>query len=94
MECPFCSRRRRMLDVFERAKEALRVVYENPLAYVGDKVADLQDLAHDIQVYLEILKKELPDMDREDPLDGDHESALASCGWGTDEDYGLYDQIK
>ena len=79
-----------MLDVFERAKEALRVVYENPLAYVGDKVADLQDLAHDIQVYLEILKKELPDME----MDGDHDSALASCGWGTDEDYGLYDQIK
>lgn len=24
------------------------------------------------------------------PLDGDHESALASCGWGTDEDYGYY----
>jgi hypothetical protein len=22
------------------------------------------------------------------PLDGDAESALASCGWGTDEDYG------
>ncbi len=25
------------------------------------------------------------------PLDGDAESALASCGWGTDEDYGCYD---
>lgn len=24
------------------------------------------------------------------PLDGDAESALASCGWGTDEDYGGY----
>lgn len=24
------------------------------------------------------------------PLDGDAQSALASCGWGTDEDYGLY----
>lgn len=24
------------------------------------------------------------------PLDGDAESALASCGWGTDEDYGYY----
>ena len=32
-----------------------------------------------------------PDQDCEpDPgdLDGDHGSALASCGWGTDEDYG------
>jgi hypothetical protein len=25
------------------------------------------------------------------PLDGDATSALASCGWGTDEDYGCYD---
>ena len=25
-------------------------------------------------------------------MDGDAESALASCGWGTDEDYGDYDQ--
>ena len=28
-------------------------------------------------------------VDRED-MDGDHESALASCGWGTDEDYGCF----
>ena len=26
----------------------------------------------------------------DDSLDGDHESGLASCGWGTDEDYGYY----
>ncbi len=26
----------------------------------------------------------------DDSMDGDHESALASCGWGTDEDYGGY----
>jgi hypothetical protein len=29
-----------------------------------------------------------PDFD--DPMDGDHESGLASAGWGTDEDYGYY----
>jgi hypothetical protein len=23
-------------------------------------------------------------------MDGDHESGLASAGWGTDEDYGFY----
>jgi len=28
--------------------------------------------------------------DYDDSMDGDHESALASCGWGTDEDYGCY----
>jgi len=26
--------------------------------------------------------------DYDDSMDGDHESALASAGWGTDEDYG------
>lgn len=31
------------------------------------------------------------DVDRfDDSMDGDHESGLASCGWGTDEDYGCY----
>lgn len=33
------------------------------------------------------------DMDSgyDDSMDGDHESALASAGWGTDESYGGYD---
>ena len=26
----------------------------------------------------------------DESMDGDHESALASAGWGTDEDYGCY----
>jgi hypothetical protein len=26
----------------------------------------------------------------EDTMDGDHDSAMTSCGWGTDEDYGYY----
>ena len=25
-----------------------------------------------------------------DNMDGDHDSAMSSCGWGTDEDYGYY----
>jgi len=29
--------------------------------------------------------------DFNDDMDGDAGSALASCGWGTDEDYGCYD---
>jgi hypothetical protein len=24
-------------------------------------------------------------------MDGDHDSAMTSAGWGTDEDYGLYE---
>jgi len=26
----------------------------------------------------------------DDSMDGDHDSAMESCGWGTDEDYGYY----
>ena len=29
-----------------------------------------------------------PDLD--ESMDGDHDSAMASAGWGTDEDYGYY----
>jgi hypothetical protein len=29
-----------------------------------------------------------PDEDYDESMDGDHASALASAGWGTDEDYG------
>lgn len=28
--------------------------------------------------------------DYNDDMDGDHDSAMTSCGWGTDEDYGYY----
>lgn len=28
--------------------------------------------------------------DYDDSMDGDHDSALASVGWGTDENYGYY----
>lgn len=33
----------------------------------------------------------MDDFDYDDSMDGDHESGLASAGWGTDEDYGLYE---
>ena len=26
----------------------------------------------------------------DDSMDGDHDSAMTSCGWGTDENYGHY----
>jgi hypothetical protein len=26
----------------------------------------------------------------DDSMNGDHDSAMSSCGWGTDEDYGYY----
>jgi len=41
---------------------------------------------------LQVLDDEsgMDDYDDGEAMDGDHESALASCGWGTDEDYGYY----
>ena len=30
------------------------------------------------------------DNDYDDSMDGDHDSAMTSCGWGTDEDYGNF----
>ena len=30
------------------------------------------------------------DRDYDESMDGDHDSAMTSCGWGTDEDYGYY----
>ncbi len=33
------------------------------------------------------------DFDGDGSMDGDHESALASAGWGTDEDYGYFGDL-
>lgn len=30
------------------------------------------------------------DMEYDDSMDGDHDSAMTSAGWGTDEDYDYY----
>jgi hypothetical protein len=30
------------------------------------------------------------DNDFNESMDGDHDSSMTSCGWGTDEDYGYY----
>ena len=40
----------------------------------------LEDTANEILI----------DDEFDDSMDGDHDSALASIGWGTDEDYGAY----
>jgi hypothetical protein len=32
--------------------------------------------------------------DLDDGMDGDHDSAMASAGWGTDEDYTMWDDIE
>jgi hypothetical protein len=83
-------------ELFDKAKEAMRVLFENPLADDLDKLQGLLDLAHDAVSYADILSHRLylqvygTDVERDDPMDGDHQSALSSAGWGDDEDYGLY----
>ena len=32
--------------------------------------------------------------DYDESMDGDHDSAMTSAGWGTDEDYGHYDDYE
>ena len=41
-----------------------------------------------VQTVLEAMESE--EYIGDDSMDGDHASALASAGWGTDEDYGCY----
>jgi hypothetical protein len=50
-----------------------------------------EDIAKELNVPLEMVQEYLAQFDEEiwdDSMDGDAESALASAGWGTDEDYG------
>lgn len=47
-----------------------------------DNISDLQEAIEELV--------EADSEDYDDSMDGDHESALASCGWGTDEDYGYF----
>ena len=66
------------IDSFNTREEAEKMANEYSVAYNGP-VAIVE-----VEVEWE------DDYDYDDSMDGDHESALASCGWGTDEDYGYY----
>lgn len=64
--------------------------------YLGTPAAvvakDLNVPVDFVQEFYDNLEDELDTMDYDasydDSMDGDAASALASCGWGTDEDYG------
>lgn len=47
-----------------------------------------EDEVEDMMDSNELSERFEPEDDYDESMDGDHESALASCGWGTDEDYG------
>lgn len=56
-----------------------------------DRIAEIVGLSENLVA--EIIDEFIAMENEADPgdQDGDHESALASVGWGTDEDYGSYD---
>ena len=59
---------------------------DDDMAYVGDEEDSNYDDYNDFHEG----EDEAYSDDFDDSMDGDHESGLASCGWGTDEDYGYY----
>ena len=70
----------------ELITEVVRHVSEHHFAQALREVAAEHNLSLD---YDEVFADDGDYYD--DSMDGDHASALASCGWGTDEDYGCYD---
>lgn len=49
-------------------------------------VSDAENIVYDIEAVVTIEQE----AKYHDMMDGDHQSALTSVGWGTDEDYGYF----
>jgi len=43
-----------------------------------------------LQMVYDVLDEQENEPTIDESMDGDHDSAMASAGWGTDEDYGYY----
>jgi hypothetical protein len=43
-----------------------------------------------LQMVYDVLDEQENESTIDESMDGDHDSAMASAGWGTDEDYGYY----
>jgi hypothetical protein len=79
---PFYDKENKMSqDSFDRFDEmAERTIYP----WIDDESHDHNDVNYDD--YSDFYDEE----DYDDSMDGDHDSAMESAGWGTDEDYGYY----
>ena len=56
------------------------------------KRKDVIDMAdYDDSVWDDVIEDNMVEDYYDDSMDGDFDSAMASAGFGTDEDYGLYD---
>ncbi len=80
----------------ERLDMAARMKGLDPEALAMDildaigEMGILEKVEESIARTIEEAAAEPPELDRHDPMDGDAESALASAGFGTDEDYGYF----
>ena len=80
------SNRDRALELVESGMVSAEDMLTMALKYMSeDDVGDMLD-ANELSARFQ----EDADEDYDDSMDGDHESALASAGFGTDEDYGYY----
>lgn len=73
-----------------KLEEGIVELYQ--LGWLYDEIANHLHVGIDtidevIETWLETAQREAGDP-YDDSMDGDHASALASAGWGTDEDYG------
>ena len=86
---------------FEKCREGLEQAYQNAEQALEDKAHELWQLeivcstydASGVCVDCEIVEEfDVPDCgdDINESMDGDFDSAMASAGFGTDEDYGYF----
>lgn len=77
-------------------RDALEDIKENMLD--GMSSEDIDDVIDDedalAELMMDYLVKEYGADDYNDSMDGDHDSAMASAGFGSDEDYGSYDESQ
>ena len=74
----------RLLEMIENKELDPTDVVKMCVCYMSeDEVEDMMDSN-------ELSERFEPEDDYDDSMDGDHDSAMASVGWGTDEDYGCF----
>ncbi len=70
-------------------KNALRSI----LHHSTQTLADAQEIAEQALEEVDFYQNDAEPDGCDESMDGDHQSALASAGWGDDEDYGSYDSL-
>lgn len=68
-------------------------VTELDYAIMDDDVIDIPEIDREDSFKLAQNMAEYEGSDIDDSMDGDWDSGMASAGWGTDEDYGLFDGV-